>query len=322
MTDPDAWKAEVLHALADLSSRPPSAPDDAWRLVLAIGEARPSRASAHDVEVALQRAEAHLARYRDDVERAVSSGLRVEPLLADWAASLQQGHPEAALDQLLALEEILVGAEVLGLSAPLQRILTEVARLVAPAPAALAGLDLLARDRLALRGPSARALWDTVSEAATRVSRSAPPGVVTTWFSRLDRLRADLARGASRLTERFDVEPPDLTPVIALGRASSEWQVRVEGHCPAGWRLRLFLVDAAHPQGVPLREGVDANFHRVADRWILDGWLLDNAEDIALLIVLAAPTLPEGESLDALLVSAAASPEVRVAEVLLNPASG
>ena len=320
MSVPGAWKAEVLQELEVVSERPPEHTDDAWRLVWAIGHARALAASEPDVVGPLQLAEAHLERHRRHVERSLSGQLRVEPLLAGLEASLQAGQPDEAQDRLLALEDVLGVAEVLGFAPHVQRILAEVARQVGHAPPTLAGFDELARQRLHASGQAAHTLWNSVLAAASRVPVSRPPAFLGNWFVRLDQLRALLVRGATGLLERFDVGAPILTPDVTLGRYSPEFRVHVEGHCPPEWRLRLFIVDAAHPDGEPLRE--DEHFHREADRWILDSWSLDDAEDVALVIALAAPSLPMVSSLAPLLDATASHPGVQVAEVLLSPPSG
>ena len=255
----------------------------------------------------LQLAEAHLARHREQVEQSLRGPLRVEPLLAGLEVSLEAGQPEEARDRLLALDDVLGVAEVLGFEPHLQRILTEVARQVVHAPSALAGFEDGARERISAGGPAARALWSTVLAAASRVPTAPLPPVVGPWLLRLDQVRADLAQVLTGWVERLDVGAPTLTPTVTLGRYSPEIAVHVEGHCPPGWQMRLFIVDAKHPEGVPLGEGRGQDFHREADRWILDGWVLDGPEDVALVIALAAPVLPPVSSLGDLLEAAATS---------------
>ncbi|WNG26755.1 hypothetical protein F0U62_24095 [Cystobacter fuscus] len=270
----------------------------------------------------LQLAEAHLEHHRRQVEQSLSGQLRVEPLLTGLESSLQAGQPDEAQDRLQALEDVLEVAEVLGFEPHVQRILAEVARQVAHAPPTLAGFDELARQRLKACGRAAHSFWSMVLAAASRVPTEPLPEVLGKWFVRLDQLRAHLARGATGLLERFDVGPPILTPTVTLGRYSPEIDVLVEGHCPRDWQLRLFIVDAEHPEGELLREGIDEDFHREGDRWILDGWQLRDPKDVALVIALAAPSLPRVSSVALLLEAAAASSGVRVMEVLLSPPSG
>jgi hypothetical protein len=319
MSVPDAWKEEVLQELEATSETPPSTTDEAWRLAWAVGHARVLALTASEVAAPLRAAEAHLERHRRQVEQLLGGKLRVEPLLSGFEAALRDDQSEEAQDRLLALEDVLVVAEVLGFAPHLQRILTELSRQVAQAPAALAGFDALARQRLKGSGQATQALWSTVLAAASRVPARALPDMLAGWLTRLDEVRGRIARGAADVLERFEVSSATLEPLVVLGRPPTAFDVHVQGRCPPTWQLRMFLVDPAHPEGERLHEGGD--YTREAGGWSFKSWRLDGPEDVALLVAVAAPVLPETASLSQLLDAVASIPDTRVTEVLLRPPS-
>jgi len=242
----------------------------------------------------------------------------VSPLLTGLESSLEAGLPEEAQDRLLALEDVLVVAEVLGFEKHVQHILSEVSRLASRWPPALAGFDDLARQRLGSSGGAASSFWQVVLTAASRVPAVRLPEVLQTWIERIDEARALLGRGAAELVERFGMTHVQLTPQVVLGHAAPAFDVHVEGVCPHDWQLRLFIVDALHPRGEPLHEGED--YRRVEERWVFDGWRMEEPEVPALLIAIAAPLLPELAPLEQLLTAGPA--DARLTEVLLSPSSG
>ena len=320
MSVPAAWKAEVLRELESAIQALPTNTGDAWNLVWAIGYARELARVAPGLVAPLRAAEAHLAQHRPRVEQLLSGNLRDEPLLAELGAALQARQPEEAQDRLLALEEVLVVAQVLGFEPVIQRILAEAARQLLQGTATLAGFEELARRRLGLVGPAASALWSNVHSAAPSSAGPLMPGALRHWLVLLDEARALLAQGSRAWLERFDVSSVALHPVPVLGRAPTEYRVHVEGHCPPGWQLRLFLVDGAYPDGELLREGED--YRRQVDRWTFDSLRLEGRDDVALLIALAAPRLPNVASLAQAIKLAASMPEARLTEVFLSPPSG
>ena len=315
MSSPGTWKAEVLRSLEVARLRPPTQPAEAWALSWAIGHGRALSAGEPKVAAPLQEAERLLEQYRPQLVTLLEEELRVVPLLAGLESSLETGLPEEAQDQLLALEDMLVVAEVLGFEKHVQHILTEVSRLASRWPPELAGFDDLARQRLGSTGRAASSLWSTVLTAASEAPAPRLPGVVQSWLERLDEARNLLGRGARSLEERFGMSQVHLFPQAVLGHAPPAFDVHVEGVCPHDWRLRLFIIDALHPRGEPLREGED--YRRVGERWVFDGWRLEESEVPALLIALAAPSLPELAPLEELLKAGPAG--AQLTEVLLNP---
>ncbi len=318
MSSPGAWKAEVLRALEEASQCPPTQPAEAWSLAWAIGHARALSAGEPEVPALLQKAERLLEQHRRQLVQLLEEDLRVAPLLAGLESSLETGLPEEAQDRLLALEDVLVVAEVLGFAEHVQHILTKVSQLASSGSPTLAGFDELARQRLGASGRAASSLWHSVLTAASRAPALRLPEVLQAWLKRIDEARALLGRGAADLEERFSMLHVHLSPQVVLGQATPAFDVHVEGACPRNWRLRLFIVDAQHPLGEPLNEGED--YHRDAERWVFDGWRLQATEGPALLIALAAPALPELASLDQFLK--ADLPGARLMEVLLSPPSG
>jgi len=320
MSSPGAWKAEVLRALEAASQTPPTHPAEAWELVWAIGHARALTAEEPEVIVPLQRAEALLEHHRPQFVQLLKEELRIAPLLAGLKASLDTGLPEETQDQLLALEDMLRVAEVLGFEVHVQHILTEVSQLVSRWPPTLTGFDALARQRMDLPGQATRSLWSTVLATASHASASRLSGVLQAWLARIDEARDLLGRGASGLWEGFGMTTATLNPRVVLGPTAPVFDVHVEGLCPPDWQLRLFVINAQYPEGELLREGED--YRRDAERWIFDAWELQEAEGVTLLIALAAPSLPDAPSLESLLVAAATLPNARWTEVLLSPPNG
>ncbi|WP_426730667.1 hypothetical protein [Myxococcus faecalis] len=318
MSSPGTWKAEVIRALVVARQRPPTQPEEAWALSWAIGHGRTLSAGEPEVAAPLQEAERLLEEYRLRLVALLKEELRVAPLLAGLESSLEAGLPEEAQDRLLALEDVLVVAEVLGFEKHVQHILTEVSRLASRWPPALAGFDEMARQRLGASGGAASSFWQAVLTAASRVPAIRLPEMLQTWIDRIDEARALLGRGAAELVERFGMTHVQLAPQVVLGHAAPAFDVHVEGVCPHDWRLRLFIVDALHPRGEPLHEGED--YRRVGERWVFDGWRMEESEVPALLIALAAPSLPESAPLEQLLKAGPAG--ARLTEVLLSPSSG
>lgn len=318
MSSPGAWKAEVIRALEAASQRPPTQPAEAWALVWAIGHGRALSAREPEVVAPHQEAERLLEQHRQQLVQLLEEDLRVAPLLAGLESSLEAGLHEEAQDRLLALEDVLVVAEVLGFEKHVQHILTEVSRLTSRWPPALAGFDELARQRLGASGSAASSLWQAVLATASRVPAIRLPEVLQTWLERIDEARALLGHSAAELMERFGMTHVQLAPQVVLGHAAPAFDVHVEGVCPHDWRLRLFIVDAQHSWGEPLHEGKD--YHRVGERWVFDGWRLEESEVPALLIALAAPSMPELAPLEQLLKEGPAG--ARLTEVLLSPSSG
>ncbi|WP_309895693.1 hypothetical protein [Archangium sp.] len=317
MAVPSTWKAEVLQELTAASEMTPSQTSEAWSLAWAIGHARALAAANPEIRIPLHAAETHLAHHRVRVEQLLEGALRIEPLLSGLEASLHAGQSDEAQDKLFALEDILVVAEVLGFTHHIQHILTDVSRQVAPSPSVLAGFEPLAQQRLEVSGPAAQQLWRTVIEASARVPVRALPAVFDSWLARLEEIGNHLVQGLAQAGEHFEASAR-VEPLPVLGRPSGQFTVRLEGHCPPGWRLRLFLVDTAHPEGEPLPE---TDYHREEERWSFDNWRLDGPEDAALVIALAAPTLPEFPSLAEALNAVAAIPDARIATVFLIPSS-
>ena len=317
MAVPGAWKAEVLQELTAASKTTPTQESEAWSLAWAIGYARVLAAANPELRVPLQAAEAHLEYHRARVEQLLEGALRVKPLLSGLEASLHAGHSDEAQDRLFALEDILVVAEVLGFTHHIQHILADVSRMVAPAPLALTGFEPLAQQRLEVSGPAAQQLWRTVLEASARVPVRVLSAVFDPWLARLEEVGNRLVQGFAQAREHFEVRAL-VEPLPVLGRPSEQFKVRLEGHCPPGWRLRLFLVDTAHPEGEPLPE---TDYLREEEHWSFDNWRLDGPEDAALVIVLAAPTFPELPSLAEALNAVASIPDARVANVFLIPPS-
>jgi hypothetical protein len=322
MSSPGVWKAEVLRALEVASQSPPTSPAEAWALVWAIGHARALAAVEPEVDAPLQGVEALLEHHRQQLVQLLKEEMRIAPLLAGLKASLEAGLPEETQDQLLALEDVLVVAEVLDFEEHTRHILTEVSQLTSHWPPALTGFDELARQRMGLSGQAARSFWRTVLAAASHAPALRLPGVLQAWLARIDEARDILGRSATGLLEGFGMTTATLRPKVVLGRAPTVFDVHVEGFCPPDWQLRLFVVDAEHPEGELLREGAREDYRREAERWIFDAWELQGAEGVALLIALAAPSLPETPSLEQLLAAAATIPGARLAEVLLSPPNG
>ncbi len=318
MSSPGTWKAEVLRALAVARQRPPTQPAEAWALSWAIGHGRALSAREPEVAAPLQEAERLLEQHQRQLVQLLEEDLRVAPLLAGLESSLEAVLPEEAQDQLLALEDVLVVAEVLGFEKHVQHILTEVSRLASHWPPAMAGFDELARQRLSVSGGAASSLWQAVLTAASRMPAVRLPEVLQTWIERIDEARALLGRDAAELVEHFGMTHVQLAPQVVLGHAAPAFDVHVEGGCPHDWRLRLFIVDALHPRGEPLHEGED--YRRDGERWVFDGWRLEEAEVPALLIALAAPSLPEPASLEQLLKADLVG--AWLTDVLLSPSSG
>lgn len=321
MAVPGASKNQLLEELDAIAKAPVATTDDAWDLVWAIAYGRVLAPRSPDVAARLRSAEAHFESHRQQVIQLLQGKLRVEPLLSALEASLRDGDVDEARDVLLTLEDVLAVSEVLGFDAHVQRILAEVSRQVAPAPATLAGFAALARQRLDLAGTAAHTLWSTVDQAASRVPSHRLPAVLRGWLARLDEARTRLVHDVTQAIERFEVSTANVEPVRVLGSPSSEFDVHAKGLCPPAWHLRLFFVDTKHPKGEPLREGED--YQREDDGWTLNEevWRLDGPEDEALLVAVAAPVLPEAASLEALLEAVASIPQARVTEVLLSPPS-
>ncbi|NPD26389.1 hypothetical protein [Corallococcus exiguus] len=319
MSAPGTWKVVVLRELEAVSRMPPANTEDAWRLAWAIGHARALLSLEPDIRGPLQTAEALLASHLQEVERQLEGRLRVEPLLAGLEAALQDGMPEEAQDRLLALEDVLVVCEVLGFQSDLERVLSEVSRQLAHPSSTLSGFDALARQRQEASGPAAHQLWGMVSTAASKASAQPLPASVERWFVHLDRVRAHVAQGLSDLVETLNIHSAEARPLVALGQEASRFDVHVEGRCPPDWNLRLFIVDAAHPDGEALHEGAD--YRRQGEHWYFDSWQLHGRDDLALLVAVAAPALPDAPSLAGLLGAIDSRSDVLVAESLLSPPS-
>ncbi|HEX8821637.1 MAG TPA: hypothetical protein VF794_17055 [Archangium sp.] len=317
MAVPGAWKAEVLQELTVASKTTPTQESEAWSLAWAVGHARVLAAANPELRAPLQAAEAQLEHHRTRVEQLLEGALRVLPLLSGLEASLHAGQSDEAQDRLFALEDILVVAEVLGFTHHIQHILADVSRMVAPAPLALLGYGPLAQQRLDVSGPAAQELWRTVLGASARVPVRALPAMFDPWLTRLEEVGNRLVQGFTQAREHFVVSAR-VAPLPVLGRPSEQFEVRIEGRCPPGWRLRLFLIDTAHLEGKPLPE---TDYHREQERWSFDNWRLDGPEDVALVIALAAPTLPEFPSLAEALNAVASIPDARVEHVFLIPPS-
>ncbi|RKI74385.1 hypothetical protein D7X55_02680 [Corallococcus sp. AB049A] len=240
-------------------------------------------------------------------------------MLAGLEAALQDDLPEETQDRLLALEDVLTACEVLGFQSEIDRVLSEVSRLFAQPSPNLAGFDPVARQRRESSGPAARRFWDTVSSAASKVPANSLPAGLERWFKQLDAVRARAEQGVSALMEAFDIRTAEVHPQVVLGQDPTRFDVNVEGQCPPDWALRLFIVDAAHPEGEPLREGED--YRRQAEHWRFDGWQLHGREDHALLVAVAAPALPNAPHLVGLMWAIESRSDVLVTETLLSPPS-
>jgi hypothetical protein len=315
MSDQGAWKAEVLRELEETSRQPPSRTMEAWAWIRAIGHARGLVAREPEVAMRLRSAEQLLAHHRPDAVRLLKGRLRVEPLLARLESSLEDAQSEEAQDGLLALEDLLVVAEVLGFEGEVEHLLGELSRIAWRWRSSLADFTPWARERHEVSGPAAQRLWDTVITAATVPPL---PGFLQAWRESLESWTAHV----HRVLEGLAITHGGLEPDAVLGKGLPGFFVVVEGHCPAGWRLRLFIIDAANPAGAPLLEGTD--YVRHGDSWRLAQkvWRLQGEEDAALVVALAAPSLPETEELKRLLEETALSSETRLATVLLNPSTG
>ncbi|HYO67238.1 MAG TPA: hypothetical protein VEU33_14275 [Archangium sp.] len=315
MSDPGAWKAEVLRELEEPREQPPSRTMEAWAWIRAIGHARGLVAREPEVATPLRNAEQWLARYRPDAVRLLKGRLRVDPLLAHLESSLEGAQSEETQDGLLALEDLLVVSEVLGFEEQVEHLLGELSRITRRWPSSLAGFAPWARERHEVSGPAARRLWDTVITAAT-----APPlpGFLQAWRESLESWTAR----AHHALEGLAITHGALEPEAVLGKGAPGFFVVAEGHCPAGWRLRLFIIDAENPAGALLHEGTD--YVRHGDSWRLEKqvWRIQGEDAAALVLALAAPALPGTGELERLLEETAPSAETRLATVLLTPSTG
>ncbi|RYZ39536.1 MAG: hypothetical protein EOO71_19720 [Myxococcaceae bacterium] len=319
MSEQDTWKTEVLLELETVSRTPPGSTDEAWALVWAIGHARALAPEAPDVVAPLRTAERILEQNRAQVEQQLSGKMLIAPLLSGLEAALHDGQPDETLDRLLALEDVLTVCEVLGLQPEIQHILAEVSRQVTPLRPTLAGFNGLARERRDASGTAAHALWDTLLTAASRVSSPSLPEGLARWLLRVDAARARVVHGVAGIMKSVEINAANVHPVVALGPATPAFDVSVEGQCPPEWGLRLFLVDAENPEGELLREGVD--YQRQQEHWRFDGWRLQGHDDVALLVVVAGPSLPVAPSLATLLDATTSMPDIRVTEAVLSPPS-
>ncbi|MFY0528752.1 hypothetical protein ACN28I_38170 [Archangium gephyra] len=314
MSEQDAWKAEVLREIEEPRGQPPSRTREAWAWIRAIGHARGLVAREPEVALPLQAAEQSLARHRPDAVRLLKGRLRVEPLLAHLESSLAGAQSEETQDALLALEDLLVVAEVLGFDEQLGHLLGELSRLTRWWRSSLAGFESWARDRQEVSGPAARRFWDTVITAAT-----APPlpGFLQAWRESLESWTARVHHALEGLAITGALEPE-----AVLGKGVPGFFVVAEGHCPAGWGLRLFIIDAENPAGALLHEGTD--YVRHGNGWRLEQmvWRLQGEDATALVMAIAAPMLPETVELERLLEETASSTETRLATVLLTPSTG
>lgn len=315
MSDQGAWKAEVLRELEETSRQPPSRTMEAWAWIRAIGHARGLVAREPEVAVPLRRAEQLLAQHHSDAVRLLKGRLRVAPLLAHLESSLEGAHPEEAQDGLLALEDLLVVAEVLGFEEQLEHLLGELSRITRRWRSALAGFEPWARERHEVSGPAARRFWDTVITAAT-----APPlpGFLQAWREAL----ASWTARAHHAMEGLAITRGELELEAVLGKGVPGFFVVAEGLCSASWRLRLFIIDAENPSGALLHEGTD--YVRHGDSWRLEKqvWRIQGEDAAALVLAFAAPALPETGELERLLEETAVSTGTRLATVLLTPSTG
>lgn len=321
MANGGAWKAEILQALTAASARPPERTAEVWEWVWAIGQARILVPKAPELAAPLHAAEAMLEQRRPEVVRLLREQLRTGELLANLEAFLGEEQPDEAEDALLALEEVLVVAGVLGLEAETERILEKLSRLGQQWPPALTGFDTLARHRLAALGtsaPEARALWTDLLRSTSRAAPSRMPERLRNWLTRLEDIRASLSRKAEGFLARGVFPSVTLEPVVTLGTEAHDVDAHVEGVCPPGWQLRLVLVDVQQPEGVLLQE---RDYSRRGAHWSMD-YRMQGSGDAALLIAFCSPVPPEGQSLEELMRWSSTAPEVWITEaVLLSPPS-
>lgn len=144
-------------------------------------------------------------------------------------------------------------------------------------------------------------------------------GPLQAWLTRLSQLKDRLGLVA-KLWKGLRITSATLKPDVALGSGTSpEFDVHVEGLCPALWQLRLFMADAEHPFGELLRE--DEDYVRQGAKWTFDSWRLQGHDAEVLVIAFAAPSLPPTQSLLELMAEAPAIPDLQVTETLLTPSS-
>ncbi|MFL5346645.1 MAG: hypothetical protein ACJ8AT_17835 [Hyalangium sp.] len=316
-----SWKRGVLRELTEASRQPPQRTFEAWRLVRAIGHARPLAAKEPELAAPLLAAEALLARDESEITRLLQGRLRTDEILDGLRASLSAHDVDEARDRLLAVEDLLVVNEVLGLGAEIARIQERLQTILSPSSRTLVSFAPLAHARLPVSGQAGQALWNALLAGLS--SALGPLAAAQRWLTAAlagieERISRAGQEGAKALGEL--ITNATLQPVGVLhGRAEREFEAQVEGHCRPDWQLRLFVVDAKHHMGEELLR--DAGYTRSADRWRLEEWRLHGADDDTLVIAIAAPSLPTTKELERLLEETSQLPEAWIQGRWLMPSS-
>lgn len=287
--------------LSQVASVVPTTVPELWRLSSAVGYGR-LLAGAPAVRSALPAGEQAVAGAGAALRSELARSLDWERGLRGVASGLQEERPEELEHALVAAEELLAIAPVVGAGAAAEAFCDRAERLLAWLPAEWSHLATSAAARCrwfdgeeslagrlwsAVEGAAAGALLREVAPAvrpaATLVDAVLPvPAAWSRWRARASALGAEASAAVRRWAEGAlsGLAVERLAP--AMGARSAEWVVRGRP-AAAGPRYRLFAVDADHPEGYEVTERFTAS----------DGQLWQmTPEDEGVLFVLVAS---EGE---------------------------
>ncbi len=236
-------------------------------------------------------------------------------------------------DALLMIEDLLVVAGVLGFERAANELLDEARELVSFWPVELTGFERLVDARSQQVSGFAWFFWASVEEAAlaAQMMDASPPALLPEatlvgavlptpeifgWvLSRLEQMKQSLSAPPLASVQRVA-----LARCAALGDGEGpEFDARVEGSCPAGAALSVFIVDRDHRHGERMIEGED--YQRRGEAWMLEGWRLSGWEDDALVVAVVSSEPLDGDNLEQVLDAAMAREDVIVTEAWLRPAS-
>lgn len=283
-------------------------PADVWHLALLVAEAQADpRPEEH---TAVQDALATLAALPEPLRR---DALPDEAVLVDALDGLLDApldDPNEAIDVVLAIEDALVGTEVLLGQAEAGRLREAVEGVAAWAPASWLALQHVVDTRELEVVGVAREWWQTFSDVLAALEVGEAPRVhapqaslvdgltAPPWWTRWATLVAEVSRGL--------LEPRALGLRVGVGHlgGADEWEVSVP-QLPAS--TQVFVVDAEHPEGEDVSE----------DAWSGGAiWLLEEPGQEA--CVVRIDGVPRTSSLAAALAQASDDPEAQVQVSLVS----
>jgi len=325
---------DVVARLEEASRTAPANLEDLWWLAAAVGHGR-----FHAEDPAVVRSLSAAERRLAEVERRLADALRRS---LDWSAVLQgirsgvkDVNPFDLETALHDAEDLLVVASVMGAVAEAEAFLEQAETLLGWIPAEWVELgDVAARRAAAVGGADhvAGRLWIHAEEAALGAAlRDGPASVrpaarlvdalvpaVLPWDSILLRIAligAGMAAERRACRERWaSTRAAVALTAPKMGASGDEqdlWDVRLTVQDSDREFVRVFVVDAAHPEGHE-----DTEFSERKDEPL---WRLEGREDRALIVVVASDSRIEGTTLDEVLSEAERRRDIIVTTKEVSP---